>query len=220
MSKPKLLTKNSPQSVHVGGSAQTQEQHVHHWGVHVQRATKSAQPYVHAKDAAIHMEFDHYLPAVEDVRRTMLKDCHPKLDGWFNPLLDVYCVILSLYREIDQKTSIFGWFWCDQSNHPKVDGCWAPIVIHFWRRNLPRGQQGQLPNFSLVHGSTWMVHSFIITIPTPINQLWSFICNIYIHIDLLPTSAQSHACRCNFIIKVWRWSYWLNWDMSGYTVAY
>jgi len=34
-------------------------------------------------------------------------ECLPsKLDGQFHPILDVYSVILSLYREIDQKTSI------------------------------------------------------------------------------------------------------------------
>jgi len=22
--------------------------------------------------------------------------------------------------------AIFGWFWCNQSNHPKMDDCWAP----------------------------------------------------------------------------------------------
>jgi len=34
--------------------------------------------------------------------------CHPKLDGQFHPILDVYSVILSLYREINLKTSNFG----------------------------------------------------------------------------------------------------------------
>jgi len=29
--------------------------------------------------------------------------CHPKVDGQFHPISDVYSVILSLYREIDQK---------------------------------------------------------------------------------------------------------------------
>ena len=48
----------------------------------------------------------------------------------------MFIVILSLYREIDQKTSIFGWFWCNQSNHPKMDDCWAPIIIQIWKRTL------------------------------------------------------------------------------------
>jgi len=34
--------------------------------------------------------------------------CHPKLEDKFHPLSDVYSVILSLSREINQKTSIFG----------------------------------------------------------------------------------------------------------------
>jgi len=33
--------------------------------------------------------------------------CHPDLDDQFHPLSDVYSVIVSLYREINQKTSIF-----------------------------------------------------------------------------------------------------------------
>jgi len=87
----------------------------------------------------------YFHPNLDDQCHPILdvNPCHPKLDGQFHPILDVYSVILSLYREIGQKTSIFGWFWCDQSNHPKMDDCWAPIIFHFWKRTLPADTTGQ-----------------------------------------------------------------------------
>jgi len=52
----------------------------------------------------------YFHPNLDDQCHPILdvNPCHPKLDGQFHPILDVYSVILSLYREIGQKTSIFG----------------------------------------------------------------------------------------------------------------
>ena len=72
-----------------------------------------------------HLNLDGQCHPILDVNA-----CPPKLDGRLHPFLDVYSVILSLFREISQETSIFGWIWCDQSNH--LNG-WllGPIIIHF-----------------------------------------------------------------------------------------
>jgi len=50
-----------------------------------------------------HLNLDDQCHPILDVNA-----CHPKLGDQFHPLSDVYSVILSLYREINQKTSIFG----------------------------------------------------------------------------------------------------------------
>jgi len=55
----------------------------------------------------------YFYPNLDDQCHPILDDInncyfHPNLDDQCHPILDVNCVILSLYREIDQKTSIFG----------------------------------------------------------------------------------------------------------------
>ena len=51
----------------------------------------------------------YFHPNLDDQHHQILdvNACHPKLDGQFHPISDVYSVILSLYREIDQKNIHF-----------------------------------------------------------------------------------------------------------------